>query len=368
LSELQDVEFTRSERWQTLNGISQVTCNCSVVCPCLVSKAAPLTSRPTEGVCDLPLVFPIERGRYGSTSLDGLNVPLAIHTPGPMADGNWSVAAYIDDRADDRQTDALGAIFTGAAGGPMAAFAPLIGKNLGVRKVRITYRIDGKKRSAEIPGILHMSVDPLPTAHPSGEIWANTGHPVSPDKLAFAVGAAGNTFNDHSMRSRCETCGPPLVFFTSGCAMSPSLCPLSMSVQPAFPCRNRRDKGWTRKALNKYLAPSAQLYRAGAQPPLSSARRYPSAAPCTPARCRRDRARSTTARSGSARRLPSKWLAYRPLGRKKLPRSHHHRERWKHRQPFAPCRPHRVFARAGDDPFRKATRMPVANQLHTAVH
>jgi hypothetical protein len=25
-----------------------------------------------------------------------------------------------------------------------------------------------------------MAVDPLPTAHPSGEMWANIGHPVSP--------------------------------------------------------------------------------------------------------------------------------------------------------------------------------------------
>jgi hypothetical protein len=117
-----------------------------------------------------------------------------------MAEGNWSVAAYIDQRADDEQTEALGAIFTGAAGGPMAAFAPLISKNLGVKKVPITYRVDGKKRSAEIPNVLHMSVDPLPTAHPSGEMWANIGHPVSPDKLALAVGAPGNTFSDHGMR------------------------------------------------------------------------------------------------------------------------------------------------------------------------
>ena len=99
-----------------------------------------------------------------------------------------------------KQTEALGAIFTGAVGGPISHFAPLIGKNLGATKVPIIYRIDGKKRSAEIPGTLHMSVDPLPTAHPSGEMWANTGHPVSPDKLAFAVGAAGNTFNGHGMR------------------------------------------------------------------------------------------------------------------------------------------------------------------------
>jgi len=167
-----------------LSGDYFENCNCSVVCPCLVSKAPPLTSRPTEGVCDVAAIFHIEDGRYGDVTLDGLNVALAIHTPGPMGEGNWAVGAYIDERADEKQTEALGAIFTGAAGGPMAAFAPLISKNLG----------------AEIPNILHMSVDPLPTMHPSGEMWANSGHPISPDKLAFAVGAAGSTFSDHGMR------------------------------------------------------------------------------------------------------------------------------------------------------------------------
>jgi hypothetical protein len=175
-------------------------CNCSVVCPCLISKSPPLTSRPTEGFCDVALIFHIDSGRYGDTTLDGLNVALAVLAPGPMAEGNWSVAAYIDQRADEKQTEALGTIFTGAAGGPMAQLAPLIGKNLGAQKVPITYRIEGKKRFAEIPKILHMSVDPLPTAHPSGEIWANTGHPVSPDRLALGVGASGNTFSDHGMR------------------------------------------------------------------------------------------------------------------------------------------------------------------------
>jgi len=146
------------------------------------------------------VVCHIDRGRYGDVALDGLNVALAIHTPGPMGEGNWAVAAYIDQRADEKQTEALGSIFTGAAGGPMAAFAPLIAKNLGVKKVPITYRIDGKRRSAEIPSVLHMAVEPLPTMHPSGEMWANLGHPISPDRLALAVGASGNTFTDHGMR------------------------------------------------------------------------------------------------------------------------------------------------------------------------
>ncbi len=45
------------------------------------------------------------------------------HTPGAMGEGNWTAAAYIDQRANDQQTAALGAIFGGAEGGPMAAFA-----------------------------------------------------------------------------------------------------------------------------------------------------------------------------------------------------------------------------------------------------
>ena len=82
----------------------------------------------------------------------------------------------------------------------MAQLTPLIGKNLGASKVPIKYRLEGKRRSAEIPNILHMAVEPLPTAHPSGETWANTGHPVSPDNLALDMGAPGNTFSDHGMR------------------------------------------------------------------------------------------------------------------------------------------------------------------------
>jgi hypothetical protein len=117
-----------------------------------------------------------------------------------MGQGNWTLAAYVDERADDRQTGALGAIFSGAEGGPMAAFAPLVGKHLGVKKVPITYAVQGKTRSAQIRGILNMAVDPLATMHPSGEIWAAIGHPIAPDRLALAVGRQGSTFTDHGMR------------------------------------------------------------------------------------------------------------------------------------------------------------------------
>ncbi|MGE5271569.1 MAG: DUF1326 domain-containing protein [Thiohalocapsa sp.] len=186
-------------QWQ-LTGDYFENCNCDVVCPCLVSAAAPLTSRPTQGVCDVLLAFHIDQGSHGDVKLDGLNVVLAVHTPGPMADGNWSAAAYIDERADDAQTAALGAIFTGAEGGPMAAFAPLIATQLGVKKVPIRYEIRGKSRTVEVPEVARMAVEPLPTMHPGGEMWAALGHPVAPERMALAVGSAGSIFADYGMR------------------------------------------------------------------------------------------------------------------------------------------------------------------------
>jgi len=119
--------------WQ-LTGDYFENCNCDVVCPCFASSVAPLTSRPSRGACDVALIFHVDKGTYGDVTLDGLNVAVIMHAPGPMADGNFTAAAYIDERADDRQTGALAAIFTGVEGGPMAAFAPLIATQLGVKK------------------------------------------------------------------------------------------------------------------------------------------------------------------------------------------------------------------------------------------
>ena len=186
-------------QWQ-LTGDYFENCNCRVVCPCLVSTAPPLTARPTEGACDVALVFHIDNGRYGAVALDGLNAALIAHAPGPMGEGNWTVAAYLDARATDEQAGALEAIFSGSAGGPMAAFAPMIASNLGTKKVPINYEIQGKSRSVQIPDIMRMSVEPLPSLKENEEIWVSAGHPVNPDKLALAVGRQGSTFNDHGLR------------------------------------------------------------------------------------------------------------------------------------------------------------------------
>ena len=186
-------------KWQ-LTGNYFENCNCEIACPCLLSAGPILTAKPTYGDCKVGMAFHIDRGGYGNLALDGLNAIVMVYTPGVMADGNWSVALYLDARADDRQRQALQAIFTGAAGGPIAALAPLISKVLGIKAVPITYSSIDKKRSVEISGVLHMAVHATPSFLPDKEIWATNAHPFAPDGLAMAVGDQGSTWEDYGMR------------------------------------------------------------------------------------------------------------------------------------------------------------------------
>ena len=185
--------------WQ-ITGDYFENCNCDLVCPCLFSAEAPFTSRPTAGTCDVAFGFHIDSGKFGDVPLDGLAVALIAHAPGTMADGNWSVAAYLDERASDAQQQALQAIFTGAAGGPMAALAPFISTVLGVKTVPITFRKEGRNRSLEIPGTAKLAVHALPALVPEQEIWATNAHPFNTDGVALAVGDAGSTWEDYGMR------------------------------------------------------------------------------------------------------------------------------------------------------------------------
>src|ERR1700740_390847 len=91
------------------------SCNCELLCPCLLSHAQ---ARPTEGHCDVVLAIHIASGTCGQVDLSGLNAVQALTTPGPMAQGNGTLAVYVDSRANEAQRGALEAIFNGHAGGP----------------------------------------------------------------------------------------------------------------------------------------------------------------------------------------------------------------------------------------------------------
>ena len=186
-------------QWQ-ISGDYFENCNCDVVCPCLFSAAAPLTSRPTAGACDVGIGFHIDRGKFSDVPLDDMIVALMIHTPGAMSDGNWSVVAYLDERASQAQQQALHAIFTGSAGGPLSVLAPLISTIVGMKLVPMTFRKEGRTRSLEIAGAGRIAVHAAPSLVPDQEIWASNAHPFNTDGVALAVGDADSSWADFGMQ------------------------------------------------------------------------------------------------------------------------------------------------------------------------
>jgi hypothetical protein len=58
-------------------------CNCEVLCPCSVgprSERGGTLARPTQGYCDVPVVFRIDRGMHGDVRLDGLAAAWAMES------------------------------------------------------------------------------------------------------------------------------------------------------------------------------------------------------------------------------------------------------------------------------------------------
>ncbi len=139
-------------------------CNCQSTCPCT------FLADPTEGDCRLAIGWHIQKGRYGSIELDGLNVAGIYYTPGNMVTGpKWKAALYIDEQASKEQADALSQIFSGQVGGFMANVSPLFGENLGVRSVEIQFGAEGKRRWMHIPNVLDIEIHGVKGGNPERE-------------------------------------------------------------------------------------------------------------------------------------------------------------------------------------------------------
>ena len=177
------------------------TCSCDFVCPCILQQ---MSVEPTKGTCTFAMAFQIEKGSFDSTSLDGLGFIVVGLTPEAMAKGNWSVGLVIDERATTEQRDAITAIASGAAGGPMAALSGLIGKFLGVESAPIKFDHEGVKWSVKASNLIDMSAQAAMGIDPGATEplhLSNTGHPAA-DRLALAhamkshVDALGVSWND----------------------------------------------------------------------------------------------------------------------------------------------------------------------------
>lgn len=164
-------------KWQ-VEGQYYENCSCDFVCPCVLWQ---MTIKPTKGTCTFAMGFQIERGHFGDTPLDGLGFVVVGVTPEEMAKGNWSVGVIVDERASAEQRDAIAAIASGRAGGPMAALSGLVGKMLGVESAPIAFKRQGTSWSVTAADKIRLAGHGATGLNPDAPPMqiTNTGHPAA---------------------------------------------------------------------------------------------------------------------------------------------------------------------------------------------
>src|SRR5436309_13147226 len=191
-----------------LDGSYFETCSCDVVCPCTASLAL----GATKDRCNITQVFNVKSGEVEGTDVSGLTVAAVVDTPKVMSEGNWRLGVVIDEAASDEQAEKLGAVFSGALGGPMEALGPLVAENLGLERAAIEVREDGLRHSVRIGDAVDFEIeDVVPFGSPTGEPAQLTRvfHPAGSELTVAhttrsAIDAFGISFDGNSAFSRPE--------------------------------------------------------------------------------------------------------------------------------------------------------------------
>jgi hypothetical protein len=185
---MEEITSMIDSNWN-LKGSYFEACNCEAACPCL------FLGPPSDGVCTALVAWHVDQGSFGDVKLDGMNVALAVHSPGHMAHVKWKVALYLDDNANEAQRDALTQIFSGQAGGHPAKLASHVGEVIGVKNVPMTFQANGRQRSLQMGEIAEATIESI-----EGQDGAEVT--ISNHPLCVAPGQTGAVSRSKDVRYR----------------------------------------------------------------------------------------------------------------------------------------------------------------------
>jgi hypothetical protein len=177
-------------------------CSCNIACPCEFAQA------PTNNHCDGVLAYHIREGVYGGVQLDHLSVMAVTAFDGNVwaGEAKITIGLFIDERADERQREALRLVFSGQAGGFMANLAKMFGEVRGIEYVPISFAVadDLAHWRAEIPGKVKASAEALtgPMTPPGKRVQLLNppGSETGPGQIATWGAATENLVNAHGFQ------------------------------------------------------------------------------------------------------------------------------------------------------------------------
>lgn len=145
----------------SIEGKAFGSCNCDYGCPCQFE------SKPTHGACRGFEALQIEKGHFGDVQLDGLRAALIYAWPGPIYEGRGEFMPIIDERADDRQREALKTVLSGGETDEGAthwwvfrAMSDKVHEPL-YRPIEFSVDIDARMATVHVPGVLRSRGEPI---------------------------------------------------------------------------------------------------------------------------------------------------------------------------------------------------------------
>ena len=146
--------------WE-FKGRELVNCSCEYGCNCQFNAL------PDKGHCHAVAGIQIDEGKHGDTRLDGLKVAAIFKWPGPIHEGNGEAIAFVDQRADEKQREALLKIMTGQDTDPFATmfavYASTVTKMHEPVFTAIEFEVDveGRRARLSVPDYVETVGEPI---------------------------------------------------------------------------------------------------------------------------------------------------------------------------------------------------------------
>jgi hypothetical protein len=121
--------------WE-FKGRELVNCTCTYGCNCQFDGL------PDKGHCHAVAGIQIDTGHHGGTSLDGLRIAAIFKWPGAVHEGNGEAIAFVDEKADAQQRDALLRIMSGQDTAPFATMFAVYASTVTTMHPPVFTRID----------------------------------------------------------------------------------------------------------------------------------------------------------------------------------------------------------------------------------
>lgn len=144
-----------------MRGPEILNCNCAWGCPCQFNAL------PTHGHCSAIVAMRIDEGHFGNVGLSGIGWASMFRWPGAIHEGGGEALAIVDERADQKQRDAILTILSGGETEPGATifnvFAAVIDTLHEPMSLPIRFSVDIERRigSVTVDGLSQTDVEPI---------------------------------------------------------------------------------------------------------------------------------------------------------------------------------------------------------------